>query len=189
MLLDELMPCYDTAAGYETIIKAGPARTFSVLQHVDFSQSGVIRFLMGIRTLGRRSRPKLDPNQSLTERMRQGGFVELARVEDKELVIGVVGRFWQPSSGILQGLSPKEIMDFQTDGYAKALWNFHLASTSAGETCLSTETRIQTFGSSARRRFQLYWTIVGPFSGWIRKEMLRLVRVQAEQPAPRETAT
>ncbi len=183
MLMDELMPRYDAAARYETTVKADPARTFSVLQHVDFSQSGVIRLLMGIRTLGRRSRPKLDPNQSLTERMRRAGFIELARVENEELVIGVVGRFWQPSSGIVQGLSPKEITDFRTDGYAKALWNFHLASTAPGETRLSTETRIQTFGAGARRRFQLYWSIVGPFSGWIRKEMLRLIRTQAERPS------
>ncbi|HZR29600.1 MAG TPA: hypothetical protein VFA71_12555 [Terriglobales bacterium] len=181
MLMDSLMPSYDAAARYETIVKADAARTFSTLQHVDFSQSGIIRLLMGIRTLGRRTGHKQDPSQSLTERIRRAGFLEVARVENEELVIGVVGRFWQPSSGIVQGLSPKEIMDFQTEGYAKALWNFHLASTSAGETRLSTETRIQTFGSSARRRFQLYWSIVGPFSGWIRKEMLRLIRTRAEQ--------
>ncbi|HTC94205.1 MAG TPA: hypothetical protein VK699_12265 [Terriglobales bacterium] len=181
MLLDELMPSYDAAARYQTIVKADAARTFSVLQHVDFSQSGVIRLLMGIRTLGRRARHKPDPNQSLTERIRRAGFMEVSRLENEELVIGVVGRFWQPSSGIIQGLSPKEIIDFQTDGYAKALWNFHLASTSPGETRLSTETRIQTFGAGARRRFLLYWSVVGPFSGWIRKEMLRLIRTQAEQ--------
>ena len=179
MLLDELMPSYDAAARYQTIVKAGPARTFSVLQHVDFSQSGVIRLLMGMRTLGRRAR-KPDPNLSLTERMRRTGFIELARVENEELLIGVVGRFWQPSSGIVQGLSPNEIIDFQTAGYAKALWNFHLAATSPGETHLSTETRIQTFGGPARRRFLLYWSVVGPFSGWIRKEMLRLICTQAE---------
>ncbi|HTC94203.1 MAG TPA: hypothetical protein VK699_12255 [Terriglobales bacterium] len=112
----------------------------------------------------------------------------MSRLENEELLIGVVGRFWQPSSGIIQGLSPKEIIDFQTDGYAKDLWNFHLSSTSAGETRLSTETGIQTFGSNARRRFLLYWNVVGPFPGWIRKEMLRLIcprpskRLHASQP-------
>ncbi|HTD23571.1 MAG TPA: hypothetical protein VK738_13010 [Terriglobales bacterium] len=180
MQIDALMPRYDVAARYETLIKASPARTFAVLQHVDFSQSGVIRFLMGVRTLGRRSR-KPDPKQSLTERMRQAGFMEVARVENQELVIGVVGRFWRPDSGVLRSLSAGEILAFQTEGYAKALWNFHLSSPSPDQTKLSTETRIQTFGSGARRKFRLYWSVVGPFSGWIRKEMLRLIRVQAEQ--------
>ncbi len=179
VLLDELMPQHDVAARYQTLVNALPERTFAALQHADFSQSRVIRLLMGIRTLGRTRRT--DPKQSLTERMRQAGFIEVARRENEEIVIGVVGRFWQPRSGVIQGLSPKEVLDFQTVGYAKALWNFHLASSSRDETLLSTETRVQVFGSSAQRKFRLYWTVVGPFSGWIRKEMLRLIRTQAEQ--------
>ena len=179
MLLDELMPRYDVAAQYETLVDARPERTFAILQHVNFSQSGVIRSLMGLRTLGRRTH-KPDPNQNLTQRMRQAGFMEVARRENEEIVIGVVGRFWQPRSGIIQGLSPKEILDFQTEGYAKALWNFHLVRTASNQTTLSTETRVQVLGSSSRRKFLLYWSVVGPFSGWIRKEMLRLIRIQAE---------
>lgn len=35
--------------------------------------------------------------------------------------------------------------------------------------------------AAPRRRFRLYWTFVGPASGWIRREMLRAVRLQAEQ--------
>jgi len=65
MLLDELMPRYDVAAQYETLVDARPERTFAILQHVNFSQSGVIRSLMGLRTLGRRAH-KPDPNQNLT---------------------------------------------------------------------------------------------------------------------------
>ena len=106
--------------------------------------------------------------------------MEVARRENEEIVIGVVGRFWQPRSGVIQDLSPKEILDFQTEGYAKALWNFHLVRNASNQTTLSTETRVLVFGSSSRRKFLLYWSVVGPFSGWIRKEMLRLIRVQAE---------
>src|SRR5260370_39799275 len=97
MEIDDLRTRYDVAARYETLIKASPARTFAVLQHVDFSQSSVIRFLMGLRTLGRRSR-KPDPKQSLTERMRQAGFMEVAPVKNQELVNGVVARLCTPDS-------------------------------------------------------------------------------------------
>src|SRR5262249_39121349 len=128
MLLDELMPQHDVAARYEALINATSERTFAVLQYVDFSKSRVIRLLMGIRTMGRSRRP--DPKLSLTERMRQAGFIEVARRENEEIVIAVVGRFWQPKSGIILGLSPQEILEFKTEGYAKALWNFHLGSRS-----------------------------------------------------------
>src|SRR5260370_37550039 len=115
MQLDDLMPRYDVAARYETLIKASPARTFAVLQYMDFSQSGIIRFLMGIRTLGRRARKPV-PKQSLTQRMRQAGFMEVARLENQELVIGVVGRLWPSDSGLLRSLSSEEILAFQTQG-------------------------------------------------------------------------
>lgn len=181
MLIDDLMPYYDVSAQYGTLVNAAPAHVFDVLQHFDFSQSGVIRFLMGLRTLGRTRKHESTSNQNLMERMRSGGFIEVARLENQEIVIGVVGRFWRPDSGVLKHLSSKEILDFHAPGYAKALWNFHLVSDSPHQTRLSTETRIQTFDSSAHRKFRLYWSLIGPFSGWIRKEMLRLIRTQAEQ--------
>lgn len=180
-LIEELMPRYDAAARYQTLVNAEPARTFDLLQHVDFSRSGIIRCLMGLRTMGRSRNAKRDPRQSLTERMRGSGFVLLRQIENQELLIGVVGRFWQARSGIVVGLSSEEVLAFQEPGYAKAFWNFHVASSAPGRTRLSTETRVQTFGPGARRKFRLYWTLVGPFSGWIRKEMLRLIRIEAEQ--------
>jgi hypothetical protein len=179
MLLDELMPEPDVSAHYEAMVNANPERTFIALQQADFSQSRIIRALMGLRTLGRTRRS--GTQQDLIERMRKAGFIELARKENEEIVIGVVGRFWQPKSGILLGLSAQEILDFSTLGFAKAFWNFHLASNSPEQTLLFTETRVQLFGPAARRKFRLYWSLVGPFSGWIRKEMLRLIRKQAEQ--------
>jgi len=184
MLIDELMPRYDVAARYETLVNAELARAFSLVQHVDFSQSRVTRFLMAVRTLGRSRRARRDPdlNQKLTERIRGSGFVPLREIENQEIVIGVVGRFWQARSGIVLGLSPEDVLAFEKPGYAKALWNFHLASVAPNQTRLSTETRVQTFGPSARRKFVLYWSVVGPFSGWIRKEMLHLIRTAAEQP-------
>jgi len=184
MLIDELMPRYDVAARYETLVNAEPAHTLSLVQHVDFSRSRIIRVLMAVRTLGRSRRGRRNPdlNEKLTERIRGSGFVLLREIENQEIVIGVVGRFWQARSGIVLGLSPEEVLAFEKPSYAKALWNFHLASVGSNQTRLSTETRVQTFGPSARRKFALYWSLVGPFSGWIRKEMLRLVRKQAAQP-------
>ncbi len=41
---------------------------------------------------------------------------------------------------------------------------------------LATETRIRYFGPAARRKFRLYWTFVGPFSGLVRGALLRGVR-------------
>jgi hypothetical protein len=45
---------------------------------------------------------------------------------------------------------------------------------------LSTETRIKCFGAAALWKFCLYWSVVGPFSGLIRKAILKKVKTEAE---------
>jgi hypothetical protein len=65
-------------------------------------------------------------------------------------------------------------------GYARAVWNFQVSPVS-GNSQLSTETRVQTFGRAATVKFRLYWIVVRPFSGLMRGAMLREVKRVAEQ--------
>lgn len=58
----------------------------------------------------------------------------------------------------------------------KIFWNFYFEPVSANETIVSTETRILCVSAKAKRRFPVYWFVVRPFSGLIRKEILRLIR-------------
>jgi hypothetical protein len=71
-------------------------------------------------------------------------------------------------------------VDFHREGFAKAVWSFSLAPADGG-TRLGTETRVQTFGRSATLKFRTYWLLVGPFSGLMRKAMLREVKRIAER--------
>jgi len=52
-----------------------------------------------------------------------------------------------------------------------------------GATRLATETRVHAADSAARRRFQLYWLVVGPFSALIRRRWLASARRAAESSA------
>jgi hypothetical protein len=47
-------------------------------------------------------------------------------------------------------------------------------------TRLATETRVHADNAAARRRFQLYWLLVGPFSALIRRRWLAAARRAAE---------
>ncbi|MDQ2915222.1 MAG: hypothetical protein M3T56_18515 [Chloroflexota bacterium] len=49
-----------------------------------------------------------------------------------------------------------------------------------GETRLATETRVYARNAAARRRFRLYWLVVGPFSALIRRRWLSAARRAAE---------
>jgi hypothetical protein len=178
MKLDEFMPEYDVAARYDISVQASPAETATALEHADFSELRLTRLLLGFRTLGRK-RPDSSAGTQV-ERLRRAGFIELANVPQREIVFGVVGRFWRPDSGIITGLSAEEVIAFHTEGYAKAVWNFAIAAESERVTRVSTETRIHPFGRPARWKFRAYWLVVGPFSGVIRKEMLAMIKRNAE---------
>jgi hypothetical protein len=69
---------------------------------------------------------------------------------------------------------------FADSQFAKAAWNFTVRQVPGGRTEVATETRVECLGPAARRWFRLYWALIGPFSGWIRREALRIVKRTAE---------
>jgi hypothetical protein len=107
------------------------------------------------------------------------GFVQLGREPGHEVVLGIAGRFWTPSGSLVR-VTPGEFERFDRRGFAKATWSFAIAAHSQGKTCLQTETRVRCYGRAASAAFVVYWTFVGPFSGWIRRATLRLIKRDAE---------
>jgi len=105
-------------------------------------------------------------------------FLVLKDDPGREVVFGIVGQFWR-MRGNLRDVDVAAFATFAKSGFAKSVWNF-VFTAEAGGTRISTETRVQCFGPASRVRFRTYWTLVGPFSGLIRKEMLRLIKRRAE---------
>lgn len=87
--------------------------------------------------------------------------------------MGVAGRFWRPDGGRYMELTADDFTRLVRSGYAKAAWNFRVRTGSPGSTVLSTETRVKGFGPGALRAFRMYWSLVGPFSGLMRKPFLK----------------
>ena len=174
--IDEFLPTHDFSAVYEIRIDAPASVVYECLLHSDFSDLWLVRLLMTIRSGNRLPRVHGD----LPQRLQGTGFVMLAEVPGEELVIGVAGKFWRPDGGRCLDLTAGDFGGFARAGYAKVAWNFRLRTESPKCTVLSTETRIKCFGWAALWKFRFYWSLVGPFSGLIRKAILRLVKTAAE---------
>jgi hypothetical protein len=112
-------------------------------------------------------------------RFLEAGFAKLEEVPNEELVLGLTGRFWTPTGGLV-ATQPDTFRAGPERGLAQAAWNFHLTPTAPGVTELLTETRVRV-AEDARASFQLYWTVVRPFSGLLRRVMLREVRRTTER--------
>jgi hypothetical protein len=179
MAIDEWLPQYQVCSCHSVLVRASVEKTYAALKHANFSDLPIVRGLMRLRgyRIGHGRNPESD-----TQPIGYGSFLELAMIPQREIVLGIAGRFWRPDGGIVRGLTPAEFGDFHREGHARAVWNFSLAPADGG-TQLGTETRVQAFGRSATMKFRMYWIFVRPFSGMIRNAMLNQVKRIAEQPA------
>ena len=180
MLLDRWLPEFDVSKRYAIRIRASRARVFEELLRYDFKSSLSTRVLMALRGYGRRAR-RARPERiaTLPESLVRFGFTALDEDPGRELVFGLVGRFWRPK-GDLCTVPAADFEGFQEPGFAKAAWNLLVEEDGTDVVRLSTETRVLCFGDAARRRFLLYWRIIEPFSGVIRRSLLGGVRRTSE---------
>lgn len=170
MLIDEFLSEYDFVETHDITIHARPAEIYRAANEVDFSESFVIRWLFRLRGLS--------TGKVTLDSLRSSRFQILGETINRELVLGIVGRFWTPN-GELKKIDADSFKKFDAAGYAKAAWNFSVAP-DGEDTRLTTETRIKCTDDGSRRSFGFYWTFIRPFSGLIRMEMLRLIKGKAE---------
>ena len=186
MLIDELLPAYDVSEYHQIGIHAPLERVYDAVRALDLSCSRVIRWLFLLRELPAlwHSSHRGDQRFDLTlDGLLRSGFILLGEKPPQELLLGLVGRFWTPS-GDIQRLSVSEFRTFNRPGYAKAAWNFSLSEQEDGTTRLVTQTRVLCLDEASRRRLRLYWVFIRPFSGLIRREMLRSIKSITEDSNP-----
>jgi hypothetical protein len=175
ILIDEVMPAYDRREVHRRKTTAPAPALWDAVHDLKGSELRLMRALMGLRTLGRGSG---DDDRTVLEGFKRMGFRKVAEQPGEELVIAGIGRFWKPSGGLRRVEGREQFTSFAEPGFAKVAFNFRLAD---GE--LSTETRIAGTDAHARRLFGLYWLLVRPGSGLIRREWLHAITKQAASPA------
>jgi hypothetical protein len=139
----------------------------------------VSKLLLALRGYGLRAR-RGKAGGTVADRLQRFGFTKLAEVPGQELVFGLAGRFWRFDGGLERLAGPEEFRAFAKEGCVKAAWNLRVVDAAAGSSRLTTETRVLCFGPSARRKFRLYWALVGPFSGALRRALLSGIKRRAE---------
>jgi hypothetical protein len=178
-MLDDFLPRYDVNESHSISTRAAPAAVMAAIRALTPREVPVLVALMAVRSvpalLRRRRLPARGP---LLDGFRKSGFVQLSETPD-ELVLGGVGRFWQPSGG-LRRIDAAEFAGFAEPGWAKAAFNLQVERVGT-RTVLSTETRIATTDERARRSFARYWRLIHPGSALIRIAWLRAIRRRAER--------
>ena len=157
---------------HDVVVRAPVERVYGAVRALDISDARVTRLLFRLRGLP--SQPRFTLDDFLKMR-----FILLGERSDEELLLGLVGKFWTPA-GELRRIERAEFKDLNERGYAKAAWSFHLTQATHDEVSLETETRVYCTDGLSRMKFRLYWTVVGVFSGIVRREMLQIIKRNAE---------
>jgi hypothetical protein len=177
--IDRHMPRYDVRSAHAIEVSAAPGVTYRATRALDMGRSLPVTALFAIRTLPHLLTGKARPSRSITlETLFEAGFTILEEDPPREIVMGAVGKFWRPDSGLVR-VAPEEFAGFDEPGYAKGALSFAVEDHSIGSR-LATETRVASTDASARRKFALYWRVIGPFSGLIRRLMLENAKRAAE---------
>jgi hypothetical protein len=182
-LLDDVMPTYDVHERHDVWVPAERDAAYAAVKAVSAREVRLFGPLMRLRTFGR-SKRVFDPEAPLLEQMLGIGFVQLGERPGGEIVVGAIGRFWSPS-----GNRPRATADFAgfaEPGYAKAAMNFAVRADGGGSR-ITTETRVVGTDAAASRKFRLYWLVIRPASGAIRRSWLKAIRRRLER-TPGDTA-
>jgi len=173
MLLNDFMPEFHFSERHQAKTTASPHEIFRAITTMDLSESSMVKFLYFLRRM---------PRTSMTlSGMNKIGFKIIGTTKDKELVIGLIGRFWKPIPEMVD-VPTEQFVKFKEKGYAKVALNYFIEETAQGN-ILSTETRIYCTSVSSRVAFSLYWVMIRPFSGLIRRAMLKGILKGAGQYA------
>lgn len=161
MLIDSLLPHCDFYERHSIVVRATPERAYDAIVNADLTRSWLTRLLLALRGITR-------PARSM--------FSVAAADPPREIVLGIEGPFWKPAC-------KPSTPDFQSPvppDVARAAWNFFIEREDDSRVRVTTETRVLC-GENARRKFTLYWMVVRPGSGLIRRMMLRAIRREAER--------
>ncbi|CDR35221.1 hypothetical protein [Criblamydia sequanensis] len=160
MKIDEFLPNFDFSEVHERKISAPASLLYERLSKIDLSRSKSLSILFWLRGLNTKTNPK-------------ESFVLLCEESPNEIVFGLIGRPWK-LRGDLQKVTKEQFEKFNEGSFAKMAWNFSFKPI-GNETLVSTETRILCLDKESKKKFKRYWFFIKPFSGFIRKEILKLL--------------
>lgn len=183
-LLDRHLPVYRHREVHALTVEAGADAVMRAIRELKGRDVALASVLFAMRTLPARllGRPvrTSDPDDRVVDIILEGGFILLDE-GPLEMVVGVIGRFWQLSASLVPLAGPADFAAFDREGHAKGIMSFTVEPLGPGRSRLRTETRVLPLGKEAARKFRLYWLFVRPGSGLIRWIWLAAIKRRAEE--------
>lgn len=175
-ICDDYLPDPHFSETHHRDIAAEPQQVWEAIRRTDPADSRVTRALYRVRGGLALLRPGSHRARAST---RPPAGVPLTDEAPRLLVRGMVGRWWTlVGTTDARVKTPEEFAAFAEPGFARAVFAFLLVEIPGG-TRLLTHTRVRCTDAAARRAMTRHWYLIRPFSGLVRRMMLRQVARRA----------
>ena len=180
-LLDTFMPRYDVVDRMRMAVNAPAEVTLAAAEQQDLMHAPGVNAIFGLRQLsmGGSAETRRLP-APLIEQVKALGWVELARVPGREVVMGAVTQPWK-GDVTFRGVPPQAFASFNEPGYVKIAWTLRADPVGVDRSVFRTETRATTTDLPSRARFRTYWAFVAPGVWLIRRLSRGPMRRAAQQ--------
>jgi hypothetical protein len=188
-LLDRFIPTFDVVERHHVRVNAPAAVTLAAARTMELSSVPIVHAIFKGRELilGAAPDAHLRP-RGLVDEVLALGWVVLAEVPGREIVLGSVTKPWEPNV-TFRSVSPDAFAGFDEPGYVKIAWTLRADALDAVSSIFRTETRAVATDAYARGRFRWYWSFLSPGIILIRRMSLGPVKKEAERQATQKTVS
>jgi hypothetical protein len=180
-LMEKFLPDYQFSERHQTTVRCGPGELLDIVQGYQPPKDRLGEIAMSARLLPARLMHWLAPSQvPRPSPFIPANFIPLGRDGDREIVGGLVGKFWRADFGLLAINGPSEFLACNPPKTAKLVIGF-IAEQVGEACCLTTETRVYCPDRHSLVMFTLYWLAIRPVSGLLRRRALGTIRGIAER--------
>jgi hypothetical protein len=187
--LDRLVPNPRLVEVDRVDLAAPPERVWSLLRHGDLGRSPLVRALFAVRTLPDRLEGKavdiavrIDDLRSSPEKP---GFQILAEDTPREFAVGAIGKVWHLEIPFVHVGNVDEFAAFSTPGFVKVAWALRIEPRGDSQCEVVFEVRVDATDDDSWRKFERYFTLIGPASHFIRRTVMAWLAHELGTPEAR----
>ena len=173
------IPHPDAYDSHEVVIMAPANVVFERAATIDMGTLPIVRAIFWLRSKVIRDTPVERVAQGIVAETKSLGWGVLADEPGRVLVMGAAVRPWEKNA-TFRAIPPAAFTTFAEPNLVKIAWTLEVEPLAPMRTRFRTETRVQATDSRARHRFTLYWMAFSVGIHFIRWNMLRAVRRDAE---------
>lgn len=183
--IDDFAAPYDYGAIAHRVVNAPPSVTYSAARHQDLLSihsrlAGTAMWVRGLPDRLQRRLPLRVPTRlTFDDLVARGRWVLLGENPGREVVFGVVGRFWTPKVR-WEYISAEEFAGYHEPNRGKIAVALSVRAYGNGRSLLTYEVRMVLTDPRARRWFGWYWRTVRPFVTLVMRATLGAIAAHAE---------